>query len=1163
MIGGRFLQHSMPWIGSYRAIFTNVSYSAVNHQAVERKLTRRVYSVDFLKSIRKIWTYFPFDLSARLQSLGILKSIRGCRSGRVVKKRMAAAKLNIHTRIHRSMASSSVSTTQQFKTSRCNILNLIHCSADMNIGSRHSSNQPTNYIASKYDDVQISSDGFQNLANKVISTRVTHRRPSLVRKFASLCNPRVLIEIQAEINCRDNKFAANCKLALWNARSIRNKSASISDFVFTNNLDVLILTETWLCGDSKDNSSVSDLCNTLLDHDFVHTPRSHRKGGGLGVLCKKGLKAQLQTNDVTFQSFEHLIVLLTSGSVRLQLVAIYRPPPSKKNNLSVGLFLEEFGSFLEQIITSPGKLLIAGDFNFHTDVSSDYNASKFLGLIDTFCLQQLVRGPTHKSGHTLDLVISRSHDDLVTDINSLFDLPSDHAALTFHLQFPKPKPTRSLVKFRKTREINVDLFQKDILASSIITNPEVDIDSLVNQYNSVLLNLFDTYAPETCRQITLRPHAPWYTDSLRAAKRIKRSLERKWRSSGLEIHKQMFKQQCKIYQDLLDVEKRNHHMNKLSTCDQRQLFKIVDKLVNGSKQKILPSIYNAESLPDLFLNYFTNKIHSLRSSLEAADADAPSVCEVVTSSPCTSYFSSFRALTLEDTHRLITKSAAKTCALDPAPSTLVKDCLKALALPITTILNKSLSSGTVPTLFKSALITPVFKKSSLDHNLLSSYRPVSNLPFLSKVLERAVLEQLNGYLRDNQLYAKLQSAYRQFHSTETALLRVHNDLLTTIDNGNEAILVLLDLTAAFDTIDHCRLLTRLRNKFGISGLALKWFEDYLYLRTQTVVIDSFKSSCSLLASGVPQGSVLGPVLFTLYLSPLEDVVTSHALNSMFYADDTQLYMTVKKSDMHASKENIERCAHDITSWCTNNTLALNDSKTEVLHLTSKFSKSPQPFPGLEIGNSHIDDSGVVRDLGLILDRHLSMDSNIKHICKASSYAIYKIGKIRQYLNKPSCEKLVHAFISSRLDCCNSLLYGLPECLLNKLQLIQNTAARLVTRVKRNDHITPVLRSLHWLPVHSRIKFKILLLTYKALHGQAPIYISELLNPLVHQRCLRSNSDGLLLSVPRTKTQSYGDRAFSAAAPKLWNELPKGIRAAETVTLFKSRLKTFLFKEHFK
>ena len=210
-----------------------------------------------------------------------------------------------------------------------------------------------------------------------------------------------------------------------------------------------------------------------------------------------------------------------------------------------------------------------------------------------------------------------------------------------------------------------------------------------------------------------------------------------------------------------------------------------------------------------------------------------------------------------------------------------------------------------------------------------------------------------------------------------------------------------------------------------------------------------------------------------------------------------------------------------------------------------------------VGPSTITPVSVARDLGISVDHHLSMVPQINHICKSATFSLRNIGRIRKYLSQGDCEKLVHAFISSRLDCCNSVLIGVCQKQLDKLQRIQNSAARLVTRTKKYEHITPVLRSLHWLPIASRIEFKILLLTYKAMNYLAPPYISELLNLYCPKRTLRF-SDSKLLQVPRTFTATYGDRAFSVCAPKLWNSLPFDIRTSPSLSTFKCRLKTYFF-----
>ena len=504
-------------------------------------------------------------------------------------------------------------------------------------------------------------------------------------------------------------------------------------------------------------------------------------------------------------------------------------------------------------------------------------------------------------------------------------------------------------------------------------------------------------------------------------------------------------------------------------------------------------------------------------------------------------------------------SSTKSCTLDPLPTCILKDCLDVLVDPITSIINSSILTGQVPSTLKTARVTPVIKKPILDPEVFKNYRPISNTPFLIKTIERVIAKQIHSHLIAINLYSEFQSAYRNHHSTETALLRVQNDILQAVDLGYEVILVLLDFTAAFDTIDHSILLTRLEQRFGISGKAWKWLASYLEDRTQFVSVNNLNSTTSTVKCGVPQGSVLGPLLFSLYVAPLEDIFKAHAINVMTYADDTQLYLVVKPDDRTSPIHKFEKCVQDIRTWSIKNKLVLNDGKTEIIHIYSNFTKNCPTCPDINIGNVTITPKTEVRDLGVIFDKHLAFMSQINNVCKSAFYALNDIRKIRKYLDSHSTERLIHAFISSRIDNCNSLYSGLPVAEIEKLQRVQNAAERLLTGSKQTEHITPTLRNLHWLPVEQRIKFKTALLVYKALNGMPPSYIKELVVPYTSARRLRS-CDKSLLKIPKSRTSSFGDRMFGAAAPRLWNSLPDNIRLNNSsIDDFKRSLKTYLFK----
>lgn len=447
---------------------------------------------------------------------------------------------------------------------------------------------------------------------------------------------------------------------------------------------------------------------------------------------------------------------------------------------------------------------------------------------------------------------------------------------------------------------------------------------------------------------------------------------------------------------------------------------------------------------------------------------------------------------------------------------------------------------------------------------LKNYRPVSNLSYMSKIIEEAAGRQIALHLERNSLQETLQSAYKKRHSTETALVAVFDTLLSSLDKPNSAVMVaMLDMSAAFDTVDHAILLKRLQSTFGFQGTVIRWFESYLSERTVRVSINDALSDTLELTCSLPQGSKLGPRLYSDYTQPLGYLLRILLLLYHLYADDSGIFkpfsLKTHVAQANAAQE-LSNGINSIQTWTTNNRLKLNPSKTEFMVVCSVRNRSKIKIRELVVGENAISSAESLRSLGVTVDQSLSMQLHISGTIRTCMFFLNWIRKIRPYLTVDATKTLVQCYVISRIDYCNSILVSLPKAQLSRLQRVMNIAARLILQKPRDSSATELLRTLHWLRIEDRIHFKVLCLTWQSLHNSSPSYISDLIKPYDPSRRLRS-SDNLYLHVPKTRT-SYGDRAFRHSAPKLWNALPNFIREQPSLALFKNKLKTHFFRKSY-
>ncbi len=438
--------------------------------------------------------------------------------------------------------------------------------------------------------------------------------------------------------------------------------------------------------------------------------------------------------------------------------------------------------------------------NFHVDDPKDTSALKFLEIVDTCGLSQHIHEPTHQSGHTLDLLITRSSESILFG-NPVVDFRiSDHDTI--------------LSRLRKLKGINIADFKKDISESVLCNATPQDLNTVVSLYNSTLSDILDKHAPLQSRSMVERPHNPWFNDTIKEEKKKRRKCERDMKSnlSSEEASKQ-FKHQKNYVNWLMDKSRRECYSSQIEKCgsDQRALFNVVKSLCGEKVETPFPEHNSVHQLSEDFSEYFITKIKDIRSKL---DAETPDNIDMamdpvnVDIDPLTD----FKRISDEDIRSIIMNCATTTCDLDPLTTSVLKECIDSLLPVISHIVNTSLQTGQFPDSWKLAIIIPLIKKLGLDL-ILKSYRPVSNLQFISKVTEKASALQICDHMDTKKLHYRMQSSYRPGHSTETALLKVQNDVYCAMDKEEVVLLLLLDLSAAFDTVDHSILLHRLENRF--------------------------------------------------------------------------------------------------------------------------------------------------------------------------------------------------------------------------------------------------------------------------------------------------------------------------------------------------------------
>ena len=937
----------------------------------------------------------------------------------------------------------------------------------------------------------------------------------------------------------------------WNARSLNNKADDTMALIQDLSVDVAFVTETWL----TELCSVTTACIKSYGYGITHNFRSDRRGGGTAIIYKSSLSTSTVSLGVSdIYTFGYTCMQLKCCSdVKVLAICLYRTGPV------IELFFTELNDLLQAASLRSDYVILCGDFNIHVEQPSSREVVKLLQVTESFSYCQIVSNPTHLHGGTIDLVFDNSN---LIDLQSV----TVHDYLNISDHFPVVFQTKSLAvnpKIAKTiqtrclKEIDHAILSEDLIQCLETFRSECDeSEDFLNSftcYSATVSTVIDNHAPLTTKTISYNPSAPWFDAEYKKQRVLKRKAEAKLRNNICDENQCSYNTVKRETTALAKLKKQQYYTRKIDNAkgNMRAIYQIASREMDRTKTVVLPECDDTAKLAAEFNNFFIEKIQKIRDTFPENNSSFNRKQQHYGGD----VLSSFLPCTIDEIREIVAESGVKCSPSDFIPTELLKKHIETFLPSLCTLVNLSLKTGSMDGL-KVADIVPSLKNDKLDHQEYKNYRPISNLTFLGKLVERVVLRRLNDHMKHNNLEIPEQSAYKKHHSTETILVKITNDLLLASDNRSGTVLMMLDLSAAFDTVDHRKLLSILRREIGISGIALTWFESFLGGRCQRVRLGETLSEDIILMFGVPQGSVLGPVLFNIYVRSLYSVVKKCGFMVQGYADDHQIYKSFKPDQQsEVLTYEIKECFLRIQDWMMEYCLQLNPNKTEIIVFGSPAIVEEITIMGVMLTNNNcIRFSKVVKNLGVYIDNNLTFVDQVKTLKKTSFKTLRNIRKLRYLFDEEQLKLIVNSLIVCKLDYCNSLYYGANQKVIQELQLIQNAAAKVIYGFYKHDHLGDSLQSLHWLPVKYRIQFKLLLIVYKTLTGQGPQYLEELLQ-------YKSFNNVPLLNTDRSAS-SWGERAFSHAGPTLWNKLPPSVKSATTVDVFKTNLKTFLFQKAF-
>lgn len=939
-----------------------------------------------------------------------------------------------------------------------------------------------------------------------------------------------------------------------NCRSIGNKLNEIQLLLNDLPTDILTVTETWLTELTKDTISIPG-------YSFIQKNREDDRGGGVGFFVRDGINfyefgINAGTSSDSYESMFIRIPLLKDTDMIVG--AIYRPPGTH-----LGKFNDDFDHLMNSLCTGKNrnkKVFLTGDFNI--DLLASQNHQHTNDFIDCMIMHHylpLILQPTRITQTTATLIdnIFTNSFDCVFESAILTSSISDHCPIitwidikpVLHYNTGIPKSFRTVTPERtnKFKDLLRENDWSPIYKLCEENEPNLSYDLFMEKFKDIYNEAFPIRYQKATKKNTY--YQPWMTQGLLKSSRKKEKLYLKYIKNPTTENKLIFSKYRNRFKAVRIKAEQTYFTNKFIKCsnDMKKTWQVIRTIVkNGTKDTTINEIViNGNTLNDpteiseKFNSYFTDMAKTLSEKIPPSNKHFK---EYMPGSEINSI-----VLLPTTPGELITISrslkATHSTGIDDIDPHLTIPAIGDIANLLSEIINCSLRNGMVPSSLKVAKILPIHKQGCKTE--ISNYRPISLLPFFSKLFERVMYDRLTAYIKQKNILYPIQHGFQSGHSTSMALLDIHDKISAAMENNEYSLGIFLDLAKAFDTVNHKILCTKLEH-YGIRGKALEWFISYLHNRYQQVICNGTLSKLRLIEIGVPQGSILGPLLFLLYINDLPN--SSSILHYILFADDSNVFISHSSYNVLFHLANTELCA--ASDWFKANKLSLNITKTNYILFRSPNKTIPTITNEIIIDNTPVPRVDSAKFLGVHIDQNLKWNTHINETSKKLAKNIGIIRRISYLIPSNILINLYFALVYPYLTYCNFIWSSTYPTHLKRLQILQKKALRVITKSPINSHTEPIFLQHNFLSI-TQIKFKQTCeFMYQYHYGLLPGAFDKYFTQVSKMYNTRSRDDYRTIYA-RTNTRKF---SIKYQGPMAWNSLPKGIRTIMSLPQFRHLLR---------